>query len=518
MGVLSRSVLGCVVPLCAELLGACTYADESVRTEIVPLAQGEYHGARWGGTQVERFYTVAWKGSPAAPDGSAVIVSAEHDEPCSLGTSVLRYTSLRPQTASKYVIGSPSPARVTLLEEVDETGFGTLRFADIDCQRIDLSVPDVDKNFLQYVYEPDQTHQKIAVRNRAGSVIFVDPWAQEQRQVAENVVAFKAFETGEWLVEGEELVKRDLEGNEVSRRGSKVAPALLLLSGRGDLAYQEERGIYTIRSGVTKRITKSGCLYLGSLDAFIPSAIGYFDEPCDDDASKLHVAVGAEKTYTYASGINALAISPGLMLYTTKENELTKLWLVDAAAPTKPKLVGEYERFALEGVMTLPSRMVVVVSREEDRTRTVSQLLRAGDAVTLVELTRGLRSWSRAETALALLYENGDLVLADGTLESVVLREANAINSRYGFIMGGKALALAYLADVDPDTLLGRLELQLLSGEHYTLATNVREYEYVYWPERGLAYVAGGPDPGIRFARIDIPCEATSDAPWACGF
>jgi hypothetical protein len=403
-----------------------------------------------------------------------------------------------------------------LLEDVDEQGFGTLSFADIDCQRIDLSVPDVDRSFLQYVYEPDQTRQKIAVRNRAGAVIFVDPWAQEQHQVAENVATFKPFETGEWLIEGDQLVKRDLEGNELSRRGSEVKE-LLLLSGRGDVAYQEARGIYTIRSGETKRITKSGCLYAGNLDSFIPSAIGYVDEPCDA-TSKLQVAVGTDKTYTYAAGIVALTISPGLMIYTTRENELTKLWLVDAGDPMKPKLVGEYPKFALEGVMTLPSRTVVVISREEDRTRTVSQLQRAGDSVTLLELTRGLRSWARAETALALLYESGELVLADGAIERAVLRVPNALNSRFTFIMGGKALALVYLDDVDPETLLGSLEMHLLSGAHYTLARDVREFEYVFWPERGLAYVTGGKDPGIRFARIEIPCEASSDAPWACGF
>jgi hypothetical protein len=64
--------------------------------------------------------------------------------------------------------------------------------------------------------------------------------------------------------------------------------------------------------------------------------------------------------------------------------------------------------------------------------------------------------------------------------------------------MGGKALGLVYLDDVDPDSLLGRLQLQLVSGN----------------PTRS----ALGDDPGIRFARIDIPCQTTSDAPWACGF
>src|ERR1700754_3912222 len=84
-----------LVPLLTTAASSCQYTDEAVRTEIVPLAEGEYHGTRWGGTQVERFYAVAWKGPPDAPDGSAVIVSPEHAEPCNLGTTVSRYTSLR---------------------------------------------------------------------------------------------------------------------------------------------------------------------------------------------------------------------------------------------------------------------------------------------------------------------------------------------------------------------------------------------------------------------------------------
>jgi hypothetical protein len=510
-----------LLPLVTTAASSCEYTDDAVRTEIVPLAEGEYHGARWGGTQVERFYSVAWKGPPDAPDGSAVIVSPEHEQPCNLGTTVSRYTSLRPQTASKYVIGSPSPARVSLLEEVDDAGFGTLRFADIDCQRIDLSVPDVDKGWMWYVYEPDQTRQKLAVRDRNGTIIFVDPWAQEQHEVAHGVDGkwFKPFESGEWLIEDEQLVKLDLEGKELSRIGSKVA-GFFLLSGKGDVAYQDEGGIHTIRSGVSKRITKNGCLYLGSMDAFIPTGIGYFDEPCDS-SSKFHVAVGTDKTYTYSTGISGIVQSVGMMVYTAKADDKTQVWLVQAGAPTKPKMIGEFPTFQLEQVITLPSRAVVLVSREagENRTRTVWELQPAGDSFTLMELTRGLVGWSRAESSLALLYESGDLVLADGSIDRVTLRVPNALSSRFTFIMGGKALALVYLDHVDETTLLGSLELHLVSGAHYTLAAgDVREFEYVYWPERGIEYTTGGSDPGIRFVRIDIPCEATSDAPWACGF
>jgi hypothetical protein len=523
MGVFGRSAVVRVpswpraLALLGALTSACETADESVRTEIVPLAEGEFHGARWGGTQVERFYTVAWGGPPSAPDGTAVIVSAEHEQPCSLGTNVSRYTSIRPQTASKYVIGSPSPARITLLEDVDADGIGTLRFADVDCKRIDLSVPEVSNRLQSYVFQPDQTQQKIAVSTRAGAIIFVDPWKQEQHQIAENVRDFRTFETGEWLIEGDQLVKRDLEGEELMRRGKGVV-SLLPLNGKGDLAYQEDSGIYTIRGGVTKRIAKNGCLS-GNLEAFMPSAISYREEPCErDNFRTLHVAVGTDKTYTYGAGIIAMSIQPGTMFYTTLRDEKTQFFLVDAVDPMKPKLIGEYPTFALDGVMTLPSRITVVISREEDGTRTIWQLQRTGDGANLVELTRGIRRIGRAEMAIALLYDNGELILADGGIERVLMRVPNAQGSQFSFIMGGKALGLVYLDEVDPETGLGSLELQLLSGAHYSLAQDVREYEYVHWPERGLAYVRGGADPGISFARIEIPCEATSDAPWACGF
>jgi hypothetical protein len=46
--------------IASALLSACESAEDSVRTEIVPLAKGEYHGARWGGTQVER--STRWRG------------------------------------------------------------------------------------------------------------------------------------------------------------------------------------------------------------------------------------------------------------------------------------------------------------------------------------------------------------------------------------------------------------------------------------------------------------------------
>jgi len=57
-----------------------------------------------------------------------------------------------------------------------------------------------------------------------------------------------------------------------------------------------------------------------------------------------------------------------------------------------------------------------------------------------------------------------------------------------------------------------------LTGDHFVIADDVREFRDVWWPERGVLYAAGGDTPGIYFARVDIPCENTSETSFACGF
>jgi hypothetical protein len=91
--------------------------------------------------------------------------------------------------------------------------------------------------------------------------------------------------------------------------------------------------------------------------------------------------------------------------------------------------------------------------------------------------------------------------------------------TRFSFVFPGSSAAIVYLSQVDSTTGLGRLDLQFItSGEQFSLARDVREYREVWWPERGMLYARGGSRAGIRFARVDIPCEMTSDSPWACGF
>jgi hypothetical protein len=91
-------------------------------------------------------------------------------------------------------------------------------------------------------------------------------------------------------------------------------------------------------------------------------------------------------------------------------------------------------------------------------------------------------------------------------------------SATYRFVFRGKASALAYLSHLDTDTRLGRLELQFLPGAHFVLDEHVREFSEVWWPERGLVYTRSGERAALNFARVEIPCETTSDTAWACGF
>ncbi|HET6332211.1 MAG TPA: hypothetical protein VFG30_03325, partial [Polyangiales bacterium] len=133
---------------------ACT-SDEQVKLETIELAEGEFYGLAWGGTQVERFHVVARPGPRGETDPNGlVLVSPQRDEPCDLG-SVQRYYTQQPRSGSKYVLGSPSPARLALFDGIDEHGIGTLSFADIDCKRTDLTVPDLEADTLLRLYPPD---------------------------------------------------------------------------------------------------------------------------------------------------------------------------------------------------------------------------------------------------------------------------------------------------------------------------------------------------------------------------
>jgi hypothetical protein len=131
-------------------------------------------------------------------------------------------------------------------------------------------------------------------------------------------------------------------------------------------------------------------------------------------------------------------------------------------------------------------------------------------------VAEGVVDWRSAQRGLALMQPQGEVTLFDRDGEHVLLRATGV--TRFGFVFNGTSASLAYLGDVDDETGLGRVNLHFLTGEHFTLAKNVREYREVWWPERGIIYTRGGDAPAITFARVEIPCEMASESPWTCGF
>lgn len=501
--------------LCALLASACSSEESAgITTEIVPLAKGDYYGLMWSGTQLERFYLLAHSGTSQNPDGPERVVSPDNDEPCALtGIGTTRYLApLKPRTSGKYVVGWPSPARVFLFDDIDESGVGTVRFTDIHCKPIDFEIPEAHD--LWYLFSPDLTELKLAVRLRDNTLELVDPWKQTREQIAQDVTDLSVYDTGETLIESGRLVQRDRQGKALLRRGKEVS-RIWQLNGEGDVAYRDGTALWLRRGGEDKRLSDDGC-DISTVDAFLPGALTFYS-PCRDDAPRtLHVMAG-DDMYTYQSNVNALFIESGLIVFTTNESDKTKVWLVRGNMPSEALMVGEVPRSTLRDVGVLGNNRLFLKTQLTDKTYTVWQL-EIGTKPVLTQVAQGLLMVTATNNAFAILQDNGDLLVSNSLdAQKVLLRVPNAKSSDYAFVFGGKTTALAYLSNVQDDGM-GSLELHFLSGQHLVLAPDVREWDPVWWPERGIVYAHGGDNPGISFARIDIPCESASDTAWACGF
>jgi hypothetical protein len=490
---------------------ACS-SDDVVRLETVELADGEFYGLNWGGTQVERFHVVARPGPRGEADPNAlVLVSPQHDAPCDLGT-VQRYYTQQPRSGSKYVLGSPSPARLALFDGIDDHGFGTLSFADIDCKRTDLSVPDLEAETLLRLYPPDLEQLLLGVRDRDKNIRIVDPWHDRVTDVAQNVDNVWVTDNAAWFLESGQLVKRNFEGRERRRLGKAVS-AFVALGAESDFAYIDDGKLIVEHGGKSKVLASDACR-VRTIDAFIPGALAYF-APCDE--RRLVVQPGAGKAVTYDANVAEYFAQRGQLFitYVDEENTKTTVFTALARTPNELRPWATLSHVEVQNIWPIRGGRWLLVAGNEDGTLGMWRLtdsIPSADPETVVERADSIIN---AQRAIAWLYD-GALTLRDQDAGATFLR-ASAV-SRFNFVFPGASPAIVYLTQVDPATGLGRLELLFLNGDAFTLAREVREYREVWWPERGVLYARGGARAGIRFARIEIPCEMTSDSPWACGF
>jgi hypothetical protein len=502
-------------------LAACQQ-DQSVRTEIVPIARGDFYSLTWGATQVDRFYSVV-RTAPASrdenPTPEALLISPNHDQPCSLGDDIWSITALRPRLLSKYALGSPSPARVLLTRDLDADGYATVNFADIDCNRRDFEVQNVGSRWD--LFSPDYTSVKMAFLRKDNTLLYVDPWAEKSQEIAHDVDPKRIWRSEQNLamVENGQLVIRDQQGNVLLRRGKNVynyAP----LSG-GDFIYGDETGTYLVRSGKAKLIGPNSVCPRGmaQLDPFIPGGLAFLTT-CDAGAALRVIDPNSDKHYDYDNADLGFGAISGFLVYTVQTDSTTQLWLVSNATPDKPTMIAERDPFTLAGMMSIQSGVIVLAAHETGPDSYTLWALQLSDPThALTTLTDDLAGPPNVGDGMAaFLYKDGDLVLRNSNFSTEILRVPNSLGVQSGFVFSGKASGYAYLSSFDPTSRLGRLELQLVNGDHFVLADQVRQFSEVWWPERGLLYTTGGDDPGLKFARVDIPCEATSDTAWACGF
>ncbi|HKU37624.1 MAG TPA: hypothetical protein VJR89_05735 [Polyangiales bacterium] len=489
---------------------ACGEANQTLQVTTQEVAEGDYYGLAWGGTQVERFHVLARTGGEPE-DVEVKLISPNHKRPCSLG-HVAYYGTNQPRSGNKFVLGSPSPARVILFDSVDEHGVGTMSFADIDCKRIDFEVPDLLARDPLRLYSPDSLRVVFAMGRPENSVVWVDPWQETATEVADGVEKIWPSDNGAWLSEKGELVKRDLDGRERRRKKTKSVTQLLQLGLNGDMAYIDSGTLYLEVGGKTTEVANDVCS-VQALDGFIPGSLAYFS-PCSERRLVVRPQMG--KPIVLMSGVAEYLAMRGQLFVVKQADETTQIYMARLGAPDKLGLWLELPKFNLRDLWPAASGdWMLVAVRDKNITlyRATDQVPSAPPRVVFEDLV-DLRTVQ--QRALALLRPDNELELYDRDGENLLLKASGV--TRFRFVFTGSSAALIYLSGVDMESGLGQLRLKFLTGEHFAVARDVRDFTEVWWPERGILYTRGGDKAGIEFARVEIPCEMTSDAPWTCGF
>jgi hypothetical protein len=490
------------------LMPACQDTGEVVVTSV-RLAKGDFRNISWGGAQVERFHVVARQGA----NDEAVIWSPDHPHACTLG-DVAWYAAMQPLRSGGVAWGALGTGIVPFIESFDEQGRGTLRFAGIDCTPLPLQVADVKRSELWTIYDDSLAKPTYVSLTSDQHLIFADPWRDSEQLVASGVAAVAPVDSGLWLLEGGQAVMRDPKGKELARTGHDVQELAIIVDQ--EIAYVDRDGVsvFDIDRG-QKHIAKDAC-GPRSLSGFSTDTLAYFS-PCD--ARRFVIDDGHGHKRVVAEGVADVVSDPAWLLYTRTEETTTSLWLASVQnAKDNGTRIMERDNLALDRAWRIGGSMLMLSIAQTD------------DRVELWELDpkhKTIKQVDRDVTSLRIGLDSYVTVHADGTLLQVrrsdrrVLHRASEVSATsVRFMFGESSTALGYLARVDPDSKLGRLELRFMdTGAQYEIASGVREFREVWWPETGIVYGTGpGKNQGLWFARVDVPCEKTTDTPWACAF
>jgi hypothetical protein len=274
-----------------------------------------------------------------------------------------------------------------------------------------------------------------------------------------------------------------------------------------------EQGLFVVRDGKEKKLASDGCA-VRTLDGFVAGALAYFS-PCEE--RHLVVVTETGKTFKYEQPVDIYNAQAGKLYFTTTTDTTTSLSMVLGKAPERVITLVELPKFQIQNVaMARAGHMLVQIRRENSSALWDVDVDGKEHAVTVI--SEELLELHIVSGGMAMLQSDGEFTLRGSDGVQVLLRAQGVTRSSFRFVFSGKSSALAYISQVDAELGLGRLELHFLTGAHFEIADSVREFREVWWPERGILYATGGEHPSLSFARVDVPCETTSDTAWACGF
>jgi hypothetical protein len=509
-------------------LAACSGDGHPIRVESIDLADGDYYELAWGGTQEERFYAVARRG---APDGEPVIWTANRPEPCSLGDQVAEYRPVTPRGAGKYVVGAPTPAWLEVYDfpDPDNPTIRSMGFSDLDCARSDMVIADLPSNprdghrYPARIYEPDLMSMKYLHLTPDQTAELADPWTGDRTTIASDVTSYWDRGTNAWFVEDGQWVKRDSDGHEVARHGHDVS-SLTLLGDNGDVAYTkigppgDNKGgdLYVVRSSKEKKLAELACKQT-PVDGLVPGALAFFS-PCED--SRLTIARSDGKLFSYESGVDQSYFAlQGRLLFRIDREATTEIWMIQSGNLERATKQFELPRWS-GGPSIWTGRggaIYIAAPQLADSRLSIWRVRFDGANAGFEQVGSDILRVVPNDQGTVRLQGDGSLIVTDANNTTVAFRVQGAAPDFYT-VFSQLQPALVYRTNVDPETQLGHLAIHFFSGDHFEISDDVREWTEVGWPERGILYTTGGATPKLRFARAEIPCQATSSAPWACNF
>lgn len=516
--------------------------SETVEVGGRQIAEGQFRDLRFDGTSADGAFVLAVKDG-----GELNVIPFSGAEGCSIdGVSSYRSALVRDESVAL-------DARLPILRPAEGDRLRRLQFINFACDVMDVEVSGaglpLNSSFTEdpgYIVQTDDD-----------SLVFVDPWSQQRRLIADGVSEIAdnrlaLFREGDgdedwmWTLEAGELVARDRNFEEITRGGSNVTGVRFsTLEGEAIVILTENsRALsWAPRQSLSDQtpIVEDACgLSVGTGNA--GRELRYY-QPCDDRKLWAHELV-TNKRWEYVDGVRRFSIAGStdegpIIMYLTDpaadNSRVGTLWVQWGQA--SPIRVAEDAHFSLS-------------SLRDREIRTVREWTGTGGELVIGELGDDLEPFAKGvayfssiglihnfdgeQGELATLDDDGSLtpvaenvsldgIRIDSALDralfmtdvsggegTLVLLEDGIVRPLSDQVRPGSYQFTALLPTVTvlshilPDTGTAELTLHWTERiEQRTISDGVAESVEVNWPEEGMLYsVTTEARRGIWFARM----------------